>query len=1003
MHKFYRSVLLTGMVAVGLAGCGDDLTIVEPPPPPPPPTPTVKSISVAPNPGSVPVGGTITMSAAVVADAGVATTVTWSSSDASKATVNATSGVVTGVAAGSVAITATSTVNPAVQGNATVNVTATASTVTGVTVTPGTAGLVVGQTVQLSASVQGTNNPAQTVTWSSLSSGIASVSAGGLVTAVANGTAVIRGCSTVAGFTNVCGSMSVTVVTPTPAAVSIQSLTMGTLGTPVVLTAVTGQIEATINVESGQQQLDRVDVLVGGQVLASQSFAVTPAPAEEGAAGAPVTVVLSFNVNQLRKVNNLFVPVIFNGPTAVTANLYVTGSSTPLASNAIPIVTVNPDLMLRPTSLTAAATAGPILNGGNNWYKGNVALAGGNYISFFPVTPSITWASTGTVTCGSTGNLVTGTPSTGIALAGTFTCGSTVENAINLGAYTVTPGTAPAPDVTYVAAAGFTQVGTAFTVAGENRYNPLTAAAPALANVFIDNKAPVVAIGNVAFNDSFDQPWINASYNFLTAGDLTAPDAGSGVAAGAIEARIYNVGTFTPASAGCSATVVTTGNDFAETTTSSSVDGKRICTWATDRLGNAASSGPSNYFGVDKVAPSIRFMGTTAATPAPVGPVSTVSATANTTIYSIAANWPAAPAYFGVEANDTRSGFHQGAAITNFPVNVSQSYFNSAGTTTCANTYGLPLVLSDAWVRSSEMEFNCNVGAVAYYQWAAFVTDRAGNASTTVARNHANDNVAAADITNMGYGQLTFAPGMPASFNVWGTDDLEIIEGTLLVAYDNNTPVNGAEWRVRYPYSMFPLGTRWDATITNTVAGVPLTIANLIGRIDSTQTATNLPAATFPSRQTALPDSVYANLRDVASQADATPLVLGLSAVTMFTDSTAAPWGNVAITPTAVFGDPNSQWSISSATAGFEIATQRTGTSVTVPYFDSVNLYGVIGGELVLCGTYGAPVLTDNGVFRTWTYSMATPTGTNACVGATGWRAGGVKGNAVLLTQQVAP
>lgn len=123
MHKFSRSVLLTGLVAVGLAGCGDDVTVVQPPPAPPPPAATVKSITVAPNPGNVAIGGTITMSAAVIADEGVATTVTWSSSDAAKATVNPASGVVTGVATGSVAITATSTVAPTVSGNATVNVT----------------------------------------------------------------------------------------------------------------------------------------------------------------------------------------------------------------------------------------------------------------------------------------------------------------------------------------------------------------------------------------------------------------------------------------------------------------------------------------------------------------------------------------------------------------------------------------------------------------------------------------------------------------------------------------------------------------------------------------------------------------------------------------------------------------------------------------------------------------------------------------------------------------
>ncbi len=124
MFKNFRSVLLAGMVAVGVAACGDDVTVVEPPAPPPPPTPTVKSISVTPDGASVGVGQTIVMSAAVVADEGVATTVTWSSSDPTKATVNAATGVVTGVAVGAVGIKATSTVNPAVSGNATITVVA---------------------------------------------------------------------------------------------------------------------------------------------------------------------------------------------------------------------------------------------------------------------------------------------------------------------------------------------------------------------------------------------------------------------------------------------------------------------------------------------------------------------------------------------------------------------------------------------------------------------------------------------------------------------------------------------------------------------------------------------------------------------------------------------------------------------------------------------------------------------------------------------------------------
>jgi hypothetical protein len=932
----------------------------------------------------------------VVADEGVATTVTWSTSDAAVASINATSGVATGVAAGSVGIKATSTVNPAVQGNATLTVSAAATpTVTGVTVTPASASLVVGQSVTASANVLGTNNPSQTVTWTSLSPGIASVgTTTGLVTGLANGTAVIK--ATSSANTAFSGTMSVTVSTPTPATVSLQSLTVGGLGTPVNLTNVAGQIEATVNVDNGQQNLSRVDVLVGGQVIASQAFGVTPAAGSADLEATAQIVVLSFNTNQLRKVNNLFVPVVFNGPQAVVANLYLVGSSTPIASNAIPVVIQNKDLMIQApaTGLTPVATAGPVLNGGFNWYKGNVQYAGSNYVSFFPVTPvSITWAGT---SCGSTGNMVTGTPQTGISLTGTLTCGNTVESLVNIAGYTVTAGVAPAVDVIYAAATGYTAAGSAFTVNGENRYNPITVAFSNATNVYIDNKAPAVAVGNVAFNDAFDQPWVNAAYAFAV--DLSAPDAGSGVAAGGIEARDYNNGVFVPASAGCTNVVKVTGNDYAETTTSTVTDGERICTWATDRLGNSASSGPSNYFGVDKVAPSIRFMNSTAATPAPVGAVSTVSSTANTTIYSIAANWPAVPAYFGVEANDTRSGFHQGAPITNFPTTISQSYFNSTGTTACANTYGLPLVLSDAWVRSSEMEFNCNVGAVAYYSWSAFVTDRAGNASASVARNHANDNVAVADITNLGYGQLTYAPGTAAAFNIFATDDLEVIEGTLMLAYDNNNDFT-PEFMVRYPYAMFPLGTRWDGTITNIVSGTALTIGNLIGRMDTTLTATNLPdavAGNYPSRQNALPDSIYANVRDVASQPDATPLVLGFNAVTQFTDSTAQVWTTA---DPAVFGDANSLW-IGATSGANKVATQRTGTSVTVPYFDSVNLYGVVGGELVLCYTFGTPVLTDNGVFRTWTYTAATPTGSNACTGAPNWRVGGVKGNSVMLSQQ---
>ena len=88
--------------------------------------PTVTSVTVSAAGGatSVKAEGTLQLSASVVGTNNPAQTVTWSSSDTSKATVNASTGLVTGVAEGSVTITATSTVDTSKKG--TINLTVTA-------------------------------------------------------------------------------------------------------------------------------------------------------------------------------------------------------------------------------------------------------------------------------------------------------------------------------------------------------------------------------------------------------------------------------------------------------------------------------------------------------------------------------------------------------------------------------------------------------------------------------------------------------------------------------------------------------------------------------------------------------------------------------------------------------------------------------------------------------------------------------------------------------------
>jgi len=112
--KVLRSTLIAG-AAFFAAACGDKVNVVQP-------TPAVHSISVSPATATMSIGDKITLQAAVVADAGVATTVTWASGDATKATVDAT-GLVTAVAATpGVAICATSTANTSVKGCGSVTV-----------------------------------------------------------------------------------------------------------------------------------------------------------------------------------------------------------------------------------------------------------------------------------------------------------------------------------------------------------------------------------------------------------------------------------------------------------------------------------------------------------------------------------------------------------------------------------------------------------------------------------------------------------------------------------------------------------------------------------------------------------------------------------------------------------------------------------------------------------------------------------------------------------------
>ncbi|HEX9564201.1 MAG TPA: Ig-like domain-containing protein, partial [Gemmatimonadaceae bacterium] len=150
----------------------------------------VSAVVVTPVNPTVLAGSTQQLNAAVTADPGVSTALTWTSSNINVATVSAT-GLVTGVGQGQATITARSVASPGVSGVSDVTVIA----VSTVTVAPDAATINVGSQVTLGATVLPPTAP-QAVDWSSANPAIASVNpTTGVVTGVSRGTTTITATS----------------------------------------------------------------------------------------------------------------------------------------------------------------------------------------------------------------------------------------------------------------------------------------------------------------------------------------------------------------------------------------------------------------------------------------------------------------------------------------------------------------------------------------------------------------------------------------------------------------------------------------------------------------------------------------------------------------------------------------------------------------------------------------------------------------------------------------
>ncbi|MBK8807564.1 MAG: Ig-like domain-containing protein [Bacteroidales bacterium] len=142
----------------------------------------VSEITVDVNPVEIDLGDSKTVVATVLPESASDKSVTWSSADESIATV--ADGVISSVGAGSTTITVTSVDNPAIKVE--IPVTVIGIGVTSVTISPKTLSLTIGAFQGLDVEVLPLT-ATQSVTWSSSDDNIATVSLGGVVTAIALG------------------------------------------------------------------------------------------------------------------------------------------------------------------------------------------------------------------------------------------------------------------------------------------------------------------------------------------------------------------------------------------------------------------------------------------------------------------------------------------------------------------------------------------------------------------------------------------------------------------------------------------------------------------------------------------------------------------------------------------------------------------------------------------------------------------------------------------------
>ncbi len=250
----------------------------------------VSSITVSGAPASVKVGDTFTLTAVVTPDDAKDKTVSWSTSDANKATVDASKGVVTVKATGDVTITATAQDGSGVTGSCTFNAAAATVAVQSVAVSPATVSLEPGKTASVGAVINPSNATNTAVTWSSSNTGIATVDGSGKITAVAVGKATITATTADGGKTSTC---EVTVTQNVALALKEATASVAVSGKYQIVPTVTGTTNTAVTYATSNDKVATVDAsgVVTGVAAGEATITVTSAADTTKTATVKVSVI----------------------------------------------------------------------------------------------------------------------------------------------------------------------------------------------------------------------------------------------------------------------------------------------------------------------------------------------------------------------------------------------------------------------------------------------------------------------------------------------------------------------------------------------------------------------------------------------------------------------------------------------------------------------------------------------------------------------------------------